>query len=121
MPTRISDCPSEPAPTAPARHSAAESATIVTGTAGRRVPSRGGSVAPSRSAATGAMRVVRRAGDRLAISVMTMPTPRAAMIVRGLTTVVACGRSMPNAWKSPFRPLASAKPSTRPTTEANTP
>ena len=113
--------PAEPVPKAPARHRTAAMARIVMGMAGLREPSRGGNVAPSRSAATGAIRVARRAGERLATRVTTMPSPSATMTVRVSITVLACGRSMPKAWKSAFRPFASARPSTRPTTEANTP
>ena len=50
-----------------------------------------------------------------------MPSASATMIVRGAMTIELDGRSTPNASKSRFRPLASAMPSTRPTSEANTP
>ena len=43
------------------------------------------------------------------------------MIVWGLTTVPALGRSMPNATNSAFMPLAIPMPSTSPTTEASRP
>ena len=94
---------------------------IVIGTEGLRAPSRGGRMAPSRMAAIGAIRVARRAGEMLAIRVTMMPSERDTMTVRASMTVDARGRSMPNSLNSPCRPFASASPSTRPTTEANTP
>ena len=55
------------------------------------------------------------------MSVTTIPSASATMIVRGSTTIEALGRSTPNASKRRFSPLASATPSTSPTSEAKTP
>ena len=73
---------------------------------GRRVPSLAGSFAPSCMAATGGMRVARRAGAKDATAVTMMPTAADTMIVRGLTTSSVLGRSMPRATNAADSPLA---------------
>ncbi len=87
----------------------------------KRAKRDGGSTEPSRTAAIGATRVERSAG-RIAASIVTItPTSSETMIVRALNTMLVCGRSMPNETNSAFRPLASANPRNRPTTEASSP
>jgi hypothetical protein len=81
----------------------------------------GGSTEPSRTAAIGGTRVARRAGRRLAISVISVPTSSETTIVRPAKTVVPVGRLIPIAWKSAFRPFASSRPRKSPTTEPTSP
>ena len=75
----------------------------------------------SRIAATGSIRVARRAGTKPDTTVATMPTARPAITVRGSSTVLVVPRSMPNEDSSAARPGASASPHAMPISEASTP
>ena len=87
----------------------------------KRAKRPGGSTAPSCSAAIGGTRVARRAGARLASSVIAMPTPIATMTVRGFSGRPASGRPKPIASNRAFRALSIRKPHSRPTSEARKP
>ncbi|GBD46496.1 hypothetical protein HRbin41_01323 [bacterium HR41] len=86
----------------------------------RRVPRRGRS-AGSRSAASGEMRVARRAGTSAAMSVTAIPTTRPTTIERGRTTVPVLGRSSPALASSSFRSGASTRPPATPTAAPSAP
>ena len=78
----------------------------------------GGSSTPS---AIGGTRVARKAGRKLANSVMSVPTRRHTTIVRAWKTVAALGRSNPVAAKTALSPFASRSPRKRPASEPRIP
>ena len=86
-----------------------------------RVRRPGGSVAPSRTAAIGGMAIARRAGMIVASIVIPTPSTSDTMIVRVASTRPDCGIDRSMASKTALRPLASATPPNRPSTEASTP
>ena len=75
----------------------------------------------SRIAATGSIRVARRAGTKPETTVATTPTTRPAITVRGSSTVLVLPRSIPNEASSAARPGASARPAAMPSSDASTP
>ncbi len=75
----------------------------------------------SRRACTGATLAARRAGRIEEKTVTTVPTSSATTIVRGSSWVDVLGRSMLNAERSPWSPMAIPIPATIPRTEANSP
>ena len=80
-----------------------------------------GTVEPSRTAAIGATRVARIAGNSPATTVTIVPTRSETTIVRVAKTVSAAGSPSPSAPKSASRPFASRKPRTSPTSDASRP
>ena len=116
-----SDVPVSRPPTAP-QTSSTIATTAVTGRSQPcRVRRPGGSVAPSRTAAIGGMAMARRAGMIVASIVMPTPSTSDTTIVRVASTRPACGIDRSMASKTALRPLASATPPNRPSTEASTP
>ena len=75
----------------------------------------------SRIAATGSMRVARRAGTMPETTVATTPTIRPAKIVRGSSTVPELPRSSPKPFISAATPGASSSPQAIPISEATMP
>ena len=91
-------------------------------TSPRRFETRvGGSVAPSRMAETGGIRVARMAGIRLEIIVTPMPSTSETITVRAANTRPVCGSERPSAVNTALRPTARPSPAKRPTTEASSP
>jgi hypothetical protein len=76
---------------------------------------------PSRSAATGAIRVARRAGPMPAMVVIPTPTASETSTVRVANTVPALGRSMSLALNRALIPLARPTPAMIPRIEATNP
>jgi hypothetical protein len=74
-----------------------------------------------RSAATGATRVARRAGESADTSVTPMPTISATTIVRVASSTPAVGRPKPAASNRAFSARANNSPSSSPITEAAMP
>jgi hypothetical protein len=75
----------------------------------------------SRSASTGATRVARSAGASAPASVTSVPTIRHTMIVRGSSTRLVVGRSMPSALNSSLIAFAKPRPARIPTIEPISP
>ena len=75
----------------------------------------------SRSASTGATRVARTAGASAPASVTSVPTSRHTITVRGSSTRLVVGRSMPSALKSALIAFAKPRPARMPTTEPTRP
>ena len=75
----------------------------------------------SRSAAIGAIRAARRAGNQADSTVMPTPTANDRIIACALITIGPLGISYPNAAISIRRPDATPTPATRPATDASTP
>ena len=75
----------------------------------------------SRSACTGAIRPVRRAGSQAATIVTSTPTTYAATTVRGAKTSGCPDRSSPNRANRERIPIASSTPSARPVVEPSSP
>ena len=90
--------------------------TAITGVSFAKRPT--GSVAPSRSAAIGAMRVARSAGKIEARTVIPMPTARQIATVCHDRINPVAGRPKPTTANSLPRPHASARPSRMPAAEA---
>ena len=76
---------------------------------------------PSRTAAIGAIRVARTAGQTDATRVTRVPVSIATTAVRAWKTVADCGSSRSTALKSAVSPFASRTPSPSPIAEATTP
>ena len=72
----------------------------------------------SRSAAIGAIRAARRAGNHADSTVMPTPTANDRIIACALITIGPLGISYPNAAISTRRPDATPTPATRPATDA---
>ena len=75
----------------------------------------------SRSAATGAIFVARRAGRKPATSVTSVPTSRATIAVRASNTVPDSGSERSSAPNTAFSPAAMPKPAAMPTIDAPSP
>ena len=75
----------------------------------------------SRSAATGAIFVARRAGIIAASTVASVPTSRLTTIVRVATTIPSVGSSAPTAVNRAFRPSARTMPTPMPAADASRP
>ena len=76
---------------------------------------------PSRTAAIGAIRVARTAGQTDATSVTSVPVRIATTAVRVWNTIADCGSSSSTAAKSFVSPFASRTPRPRPTADATRP
>ncbi|CAB4710572.1 unannotated protein [freshwater metagenome] len=107
-----------PRPTTSASRPAPASATP---SPNRRRSELSGSATSSRSACTGAMRAVRRAGSQAAAIVTTTPTAYAATTVRGAKISGCPRRSSPNWAKSARMAIASSTPNPRPTVDPKIP
>ena len=79
------------------------------------------SIAVSRSAAIGLMRLALRAGPTDASSVTETPTTKAVVTVPEVMTTSPLGMSRPTAPSSPRRPNDIATPAARPTADATVP
>ena len=78
-------------------------------------------IPPSRTAAIGAIRVARTAGQTDAARVTSVPVSIATTAVRVAKTMLACGRSSPTARISAVSPFAIRTPNASPTAEATMP
>ncbi len=109
-----------PLPNAAKTTSASATAHTTTATTGpKRANREGGSTEPSWTAAIGGTLVALSAGRRLASSVTITPRAIETITVRQANTSPVWGRSTPADLKSASSPLASARPTKRPTIEAS--
>ena len=108
-------------PAAPPRRAAGRPTTLATARTPRANRRTLTGLLASRSAATGAIFVARRAGSAAARTVASVPTSSETTIVRVASVRPSAGRSMPIAVKIACRPAASPTPTPIPAADASRP